>query len=114
MTGPLAPAAASWIWDAVGVMPLTVTSALTERSAVIVITAIPLAAVVTGGTSLLPDRSSRCSIDGDIDCDWQPASIASAPAITAPDHTHVCIFVFIMFPPLENSSQRLPRHGRYD
>jgi hypothetical protein len=38
-----------------------------------------------------------CCADIIGDIDWQPASIASAPASTAPDHTHFRVIVFMNF-----------------
>src|ERR1700726_2771290 len=59
--------------EAVAVMPFAVTDALTLRSAPIVMLAVPVAEVVTGGTSLLPARVTVSDI----------AAIDEQTAITA-------------------------------
>src|SRR6516165_5720385 len=59
ITGPFVPAAPSWICDAVAVMPVTVTLAVTDRSGLMSTTAVPVASVVTGGTSLAPASVRR-------------------------------------------------------
>src|SRR4051812_38749696 len=54
MTGPLAPAPASWMWAAVGVMPITSTEPVTDMSAPTAIMLLPVAVEVLGGTSCAP------------------------------------------------------------
>src|ERR1700757_5175371 len=60
MTGPFVPGAPWWMCAAVGCMPVTVMFADTVWSGFTVTVPLPLAFVVTGGTSLPPMRFTDC------------------------------------------------------
>jgi hypothetical protein len=55
ITGPLAPIAPSWMCEAVAVMPFAMIFAVTVWSSLIVTIPVPVAVLLTGGTSLAPE-----------------------------------------------------------
>src|SRR6266700_1020223 len=77
MTGPLAPGAARWMWAAVALMPVVLTLPLIDWSAATVIVPLPVALVVTGGTSWLPLSATLASA-----AEAMPTPIATRLAIT--------------------------------
>ena len=86
-TGPFAPAAPVWMCAAVAVMPLAVTFAPTVQSSCTVTFAEPVAELVFGGTSLLPEsvKVSPRIIFGSappimLCIVWHPARRPKAPA----------------------------------
>src|SRR5258706_13754332 len=92
---------------AVGVMPVTVMLALTERASLIVMVPVPEGVVVTGGTSLAPERSTFWpAIIGFIDA--QPARIPTAPA-SAIDVAQRFVYTIMVIPGLRWKFLTLPR-----
>src|SRR4030081_4155709 len=77
MTGPLAPGAPKWMWAAVALMPVVLTLPLIYWSAATVIVPLPVALVVTGGTSWLPLSVTLAS-----EAEATPTPIATRIAIT--------------------------------
>src|SRR5450631_2382020 len=86
--------------DAVAVMPLTVTAALTLRSSLIVTVALPVAVVVTAGPSLAPDNVT-CWV-AIMPVVWHPARTASAPASASKTYFQSSLVFIMIFLPQES------------
>src|SRR5579862_5709140 len=82
MTGPFEPAAASWMCAMVPAMPVVVTLPLTDPSAPTMMLPLPLAEVVTGGTSWSPARDNwPCPAAKPAYASATPAAMAAKPLV---------------------------------
>src|SRR5438477_12310682 len=83
--------------DAVAVMPVTEILSRTLRAGFTVTVPVPAAEVVTGGTSLLPDKVNCCAWSACIVCDAQAARI---PATARAPTRRPLLRMVLMVPPV--------------
>src|SRR5262249_11191742 len=90
-TVPLAPAGDTWMWAAVPLTPVVVILPLIDWSAATVIVPLPVALVVTGGTSWLPLSVTLTST-----AEATPTLIATTVAITPNNAQSVRLIVCLL------------------